>query len=633
MGFRRNPTPLKELRALAQQRLQKRGAHPEKAFTLLEAQQLLEELEIHQIELELQNEHLNATRQQLEAALHESSALYDFSPMGGLSLDRTGTITRLNLASARLLGAERARLVGTALATHVAQKDRAVLETLLQQAVYSGDSETGELALESGPDGLNLLVELRVSLSSDTLGWQIAMADISERKRAEERMRASEARWKLAIDAAGDGMWAWDLPTGEVVFSSRVSYLLGYESKDKSYSMDDWAARIHPEDRSRVLAAHQAHLAGHTEKFSSEYRYQRQDGSWKWLLARGAIVSRTVDGRALRVIGTYTDIAERKRTEEALVQSLRFEQAVFEVVATQLAVVNSDGVVIRTNAAWCNQERELGLANGSAKTGSKYLDYLAHLTKHNIAVCEATAAGMAAVLHGKMARFKLPQPFFVVAGQHWLSLKVTPVGAAPNCVLVSHEDVTLLKTAELAHLQWRAIDPLTGALSKRQFLLLAERDIARAKRDHTPLMLLMMNLDHLRAVNDQFGHAMGDAVLQAFVITVTSVLRGSDLIGRVGGDVFAVLLYNTNEQGGAILGRRIIELMRSRVVEAGGKRATCKVSIGGCSLSNETSINALLQAADAPLRRAKALGRDRLELGQAPGLQPPASGSWGVTID
>ncbi|MDP2368240.1 MAG: PAS domain-containing protein, partial [Rhodoferax sp.] len=134
MGFRRNPASVDELRALAKQRLAERSAKAATALTLPEAQQLFEELEVRQIELELQNEHLNAARTQLEAALNESSELYDFSPVGSLLLDRCGTITKLNLSGARLLGRERARLIGTKLESYVAAADQALLDGLLEQS-------------------------------------------------------------------------------------------------------------------------------------------------------------------------------------------------------------------------------------------------------------------------------------------------------------------------------------------------------------------------------------------------------------------------------------------------------------------------------------------------------------------
>lgn len=612
MGFRRNPTPQEQLRALAQQRRAIRGAKPATALSLPEAQQLLEELEIHQIELELQNEHLCTTRQQLEAALRESSALYDFSPMGSLVLDEGGTITKLNLAGASLLGSERARLVGSLLTLYVVPEDRPILQTLLQAALRSRDVEVGDLSLVGLRAGVPVLVEVHASLLPETMGWQVNLIDVTDRRNAQYKIRAAEARWKLALDAAGDGVWAWNVHTGEVAFSSRTAQLVGYKRADMGRTMAEWSARIHPDDRAQVQAAYQSHLSGQTNHFSSEYRYQCKDGSWKWLLSRGAVVKRAQDGQALRMIGTYVDITSRKLTEEALLRALQFEQAVFDALTAQLAVVDDQGVVLQTNAAWRNYVRHQGFVGTG--TEERYQDCLARMTQQNAHLCEAAGEGISAVASGKLPHFQLPEPFFVAASQQWFSLKVTPVLDAQRRVVVSHEDVTLLKAAELASLSLANIDAMTGALSRRHFLELSEQELSRATRYQLPLMLLMLDLDHFKKINDQFGHAMGDAVLQDFVKTVSSVLRDSDLIGRVGGEEFAVLLPSTDQQGGAVFGQRIVELVRGRCLEEHGNRVTYTVSIGGCPMTNETAFSELMLRADAALYKAKHNGRDRFEL-------------------
>lgn len=614
MGFRRNPASKDELRALASQRVAGRVAKAATALTLPEAQQLLEELDIHQIELELQNEHLNASRVQLEAALNESTALYDFSPVGSLLLDQQGAITKLNLASAGLLGSERARLIGIPFASLVGEKDRSMLPVLLEQAARSGEVEVSEITLTARDEAPPSTVEVRVALLPDTLGWQVNMTDITDRKQFEEKLRASEVRWKLALDAAGDGVWAWNVQSGEVVFSARCAQLLGYEKSELGRRIDDWNARIHPDDRTQVMGAYQAHLAGQAPSFFSEHRCLCKDGSWKWVLSRGAIVHRAEDGRALRMIGTYVDISKRKRIEEALLTSLQIQQAVFDALSAQLAVLDSDGVVVQTNTAWRACAADHGLAGAPDFIGGTYQDFVAAMTANHSATLEATAAGLAAVIGGTLPHFQLPQPFFVANGQRWFSMKVTPVLDARHRVVVSHEDVTLLKAAELASLTLANIDALTGAISRRHFMALAEQELVRATRYQLPLMVLMMDLDHFKVVNDQHGHAVGDLVLQSFVKTVSSVLRETDLLGRVGGEEFVVLLPNTNALGGAVLGQRIVECVRNNPTQVNGQRIAYTVSIGGCSLSTETSLAPLLQLADNAMYQAKHKGRDRLEL-------------------
>lgn len=617
MAFSRNPPSHDTLRELARQRFAQRTAKTTTALTLPEAQQLLEELEIHQIELELQNEHLNAARTQLESALSESSELYDFSPVGSLLLDRCGTITKLNLSASQLLGRERGRLVGTKLALYVAQADTPMFDGLLEQATNSGEVEISEIALERKKGAPPAHVEMRMALLPDALGWQVILTDITERKQFEEKLRISEARWKLALDAAGDGVWAWNVQTGQVVFSSRFAQLLGYTKKELGRSMENWNGRIHPDDRPQVVAAYQAHLSDKTASFSSEHRTQCKDGSWKWVLSRGAIVNRSDDGRALRMIGTYADITNQKQTEEALRVSVQIQQAVFNSLSAQLAVLDRDGIVIQTNSAWRTYALGHAVPGAPEFVGGCYFHYLDCMTGQHQPTLRAALAGIAAVASGEAQRYQLPQPFFAPDDQRWFNMTVTAVQDEQERIVVSHEDVTQLKLAELASMALANSDTLTGALSRRRFLNLAEQELARAARYKLPLMVLMMDLDNFKCINDRHGHAAGDLVLQGFVRTVSDVLRESDLIGRLGGEEFAVLLPNTASEGGTALAQRIVESVRASPIEVAGEHIAYTVSIGGGYLSTETSFAALLSRADAALFQAKRAGRDRLELAVA----------------
>jgi diguanylate cyclase (GGDEF)-like protein/PAS domain S-box-containing protein len=604
MGFRRNPLSMDELRELARKRFLGRTASSAKVLSVAEAQHLFEELEIHQIELELQNEHLNTTRMQLESALTQSNEFNDFAPVGIFSLDAAGAITKLNLAGASLLGRERARLLGSRLGLFVADTDRPQFNALLAQATNSGDVQSGELTFANkGP--LVSHVQIKVAALGSAQGWQIILADITERRLAEEQLRASEERWKLALEAAGDGVWDWNVVTGEQVFSRRFEQLYGFANNEYGHHLDDWVSRIHPDDRARVISEHQECLSGKTASIFIEFRGQCKDGSWKWVLSRGAVVSRSSDGKALRMIGTHVDISKQKLTAEALLVASRFQQAVFDSLVAHIAVLDHTGTVLQTNAAWRQYMVDSGFAAMPCCQGASYLKILACLTEHDALTVQAAEAGITAVLAGDLPFFQLAQPFFTPLDKRWFSMKVTPVHDSVQRLVISHEDVTQLKTAELASLTLANRDTLTGALSRRNFFNLAEQEVARSIRYALPLMVLMLDLDHFKVINDRHGHAAGDVILQKFVQTVNAVLRESDLMGRIGGEEFAVLLPNTPLEGGCALAQRIVESVRADPVQVNGHLIAYTVSIGAGCLSSETSFAALLSLADAALYRAK----------------------------
>lgn len=615
MVFRRNPLSLDNLRELARKRFLGRATSSAKALSVAEAQHLFEELEIHQIELELQNEHLNTARLQLESALNQSNQFNDFAPVGLFSLDGAGTITKLNLAGASLLGRERARLLGSRLGLFVADAERPRFNALLAQATSTGDVQSDELTFANkGP--LVSHVQIKVATLGPEQGWQIILLDITERRRAVEQLRASEERWKLALEAAGDGAWDWNVVTGKVVYSTRFAQLYGYCGDDYGHHVDDWASRIHPDDRMRVISENQDCLSGHKSRTHIEFRGQCKDGSWKWVLSRAAVVSRSADGKAARMIGTHVDISKQKMTEEALRLASGFQQAVFDSLVAQVLVLDHTGTLIQANAAWRQYAVDSGLSGRPCCQSGSYLKILACLTEDDQQTLQAAQVGITAVLSGELPYFQKIQPFFTPLDKRWFSLKVTPVHDQAQRLLVSHEDVTQLKAAELASLTLANIDTLTGALSRRNFFNLAEQEVARSIRYSLPLMVLMLDLDHFKTINDRHGHAAGDVVLQKCVQTVTSVLRGADLIGRIGGEEFAVLLPNTPLEGGRALAQRIVDSVRAHPVQVDGKSIVYTVSIGAGCLAGEHSFAELLGSADAALYRAKDAGRDRLEVGE-----------------
>jgi PAS domain-containing protein len=139
------PAEAAELRAQAERRLKERSTKPEP--TADESQRLIHELQVHQIELELQNVQLQEARAELEAGLRRYSDLYDFAPLGYVALDREGTIRKVNLAGARLLGLERVRLVGARLGLFVSTESRLALDAFLQKVFDSQAKEVCDVRL------------------------------------------------------------------------------------------------------------------------------------------------------------------------------------------------------------------------------------------------------------------------------------------------------------------------------------------------------------------------------------------------------------------------------------------------------------------------------------------------------
>jgi PAS domain S-box-containing protein len=171
----------------------------------------------------------------------------------------------------------------------------------------------------------------------------VSVRDISERYLSELALAESSERWKLALEGAGDSVWDWDIPSGQVIYSTRWWKMLGYERGAFESSHSAWQALLHPDDNVFVMSQLLEHLVGKVPSFSAECRMRSQTGEWKWIHSRGTVVQRAkLDGRPVRLVGTHTDISERKKIEvergDLLIQAHRLTVQLQQARATELSV-------------------------------------------------------------------------------------------------------------------------------------------------------------------------------------------------------------------------------------------------------------------------------------------------------
>jgi diguanylate cyclase (GGDEF)-like protein len=169
----------------------------------------------------------------------------------------------------------------------------------------------------------------------------------------------------------------------------------------------------------------------------------------------------------------------------------------------------------------------------------------------------------------------------------------------------------IVYTAELLRLA--TTDPLTGAANRRSFMERCEAEIHRARRYDRPVSLLMIDVDHFKAVNDTYGHAAGDVVLAAVGEALRQSVRQIDIWGRLGGEEFAVLLVETGLPGAAIVAERIRARFEGMEVSVGGAAIRFTVSIGCTTVTADTAgLEAALRVADQRMYEAKQSGRNRV---------------------
>jgi diguanylate cyclase (GGDEF)-like protein/PAS domain S-box-containing protein len=149
--------------------------------------------------------------------------------------------------------------------------------------------------------------------------------NITDAKLARVALLDSENRWKLALESSGDGVWDWHIPSGVEFYSKRLIEMYGFEESEISSSSMELDQRTHPDDRLQMELDRDAHFSGQSPTYHNEHRIRCKDGSWKWVLSRGMVISRDTGGKPLRMIGTHTDITERKNAEALIRQQAFFD--------------------------------------------------------------------------------------------------------------------------------------------------------------------------------------------------------------------------------------------------------------------------------------------------------------------
>jgi PAS domain S-box-containing protein len=177
----------------------------------------------------------------------------------------------------------------------------------------------------------------------------VGITDISNRKKTEEELIMSERRFRLALSNLGDNAWEHNLVSGKTIFSDRINELFAF-TKDKT---DDilfvWQNSVHEDDRWMINCLDRDYKNGSITSHSLEYRLKYKDGSVKWVHDRGILIERDANNNPLRVVGTRTDITERKNIEESIKESERKFRAIFNSTFQFVGLMSVDGILLEAN--------------------------------------------------------------------------------------------------------------------------------------------------------------------------------------------------------------------------------------------------------------------------------------------
>ncbi len=251
--------------------------------------------------------------------------------------DRDGRYLLCNEAAARFMGRPVSEIIGRDDREFFDPESAGTLIARHRRVMASGVAETEEETITAAGIRRTFLAMKAPFRDSDgrIVGTIGISRDISERNEAEVALRESERRLNFALDATLDGIWDWNIQTGQVYFSPQWARLLGYEPGELPQRVDFFFTTLHPDDAGHLKQILEDHLTGRTAMKQEEVRLRMKSGDYRWFLDRGKVVTRDGAGHPLRLVGTITDITQRKAAESALQQAYDDLRQTQEIVVQQ----------------------------------------------------------------------------------------------------------------------------------------------------------------------------------------------------------------------------------------------------------------------------------------------------------
>ena len=298
---------------------------------------LIHELQVHQIELEMQNEELLKAKKLAEAATLKATTLYDFAPSGYFTLACDGEIIELNLAGAKILGKERHYLKNKRFGLFITSDAKPAFSHFLDKVFESKSKQSCEITVSSNNSKPTYVYLTGTVIENSEYCW-LTVDNITELRQVEEALQENNSRLNLAMEAANMAWWGMEISTGSVTFGKRKAEMLGYPPKMfKQYK--DFTELLHPDDHDKTMKAMHEHINGHTERYEAEYRILTRSGEYKWFYDIGSVVNRNSLGVPLNVTGLVFDITERKLAEAKLTESEKRYSSLYDSIDEGFCII------------------------------------------------------------------------------------------------------------------------------------------------------------------------------------------------------------------------------------------------------------------------------------------------------
>jgi diguanylate cyclase (GGDEF)-like protein/PAS domain S-box-containing protein len=587
------------------------------ALSAENAAQLIHELQVHQIELEMQNDELRRAQTELSALQAHYFDLFDLAPVGYLTINAQGLLLQANLTAATLLGVTRQKLPRHSISHYILKADQDIYYRHRKKLVDSGATQDCELRLKKA-DGSTFWAHMVLTTAPAADGTQVlrmVVKDISERRLADDRLRVSQA----ALNAVSQGVMIADADRFVLSSNEAFTSITGYSAADVLGR--DCKFLLGPRSDPTCVAAIRLALQNQTE-FAGEILNYRKDGSTFWNELSISPV-RNTEGVLTHFVGVTCDITERKHAQEALQQSEQRFRHFFEANSSVMLLIEPlSGQIKDANRS---AVRFYGYSRG--KLLSLPISHINTLSPKQI------AAEMQLALHEKRRHFVFSHR--LASGElRQVEVYSTPIQSGERALLFSIvHDITERRLLEDKVRQMAFYDPLTQLPNRRVISDRLTQSMALSKRSGDYCALMVLDLDNFKPLNDLHGHLVGDLLLIEVARRLCACVREVDTVGRFGGDEFVVVLGSLDADVSLATAQatHIAEKIRISLAEPYHLKVHhddhpdtlvehhCTASIGVLMFTdNDNTQTEIFKWADAAMYQAKDKGRNRMQFGSCP---------------
>lgn len=380
--------------------------------------------------------------------------------------------------------------------------------------------------------------------SPEKMQFITMFTDITEQVLAKEKINLEKHLLESILEDTLSGFWDWNLENDTEYYSPSYKKMFGYEDDELENIPDTWKKLIFKEDLPKMIDLLEQHFKSHgSVSFYNEVRYHHKDGSTVWAICSGRVVEWGFDNRPLRMVGCHIDITSLKQTEKALREETTLFQTTLHSIGDGVISTDKNGKIYMMNAV---AEKLTGWSSSEAK-GVHFDDVFKIINEFTREKCESPV----------MKVFETGE--IVELGNHTLLIKKNgeelPIedSAAPitdeksniNGVVIVFRDYTEKKEKQDKIIYLSYHDQLTGLYNRRFF----EEELNRLDTERNlPFTIAMVDVNGLKLTNDAFGHLQGDELLKRVAEILKKECRSDDIVARVGGDEFVIILPKTTDK-------------------------------------------------------------------------------------